>query len=235
MEKITFKLHPFFLITAFLCLILGYFRFFITFTLIILFHECGHILMMLIYKWDIKKIILLPFGGLTICNVNINTPLKEEMLVALMGPIFQIIYSILFKNNLVLNIHYTLLFFNLLPIYPLDGYKILTVFLNIIRPFYFTLIISLLISLTILLILPFFYIVLWFILILLILLFQNIKIIKNYKLIWYRFLYERVNYNIKYSKIKVIKNIQNMFKDTFHFIEKNGIITDEKKYLRGKW
>ena len=231
MEKTIFKLHPFFLLTAFLCLILGYFRFFLTFTLIILFHECGHILMMLIFKWPIKKVVLLPFGGITICDVNINRPLKEEFLVALTGPIFQVIYSILFKNDLVLSIHYPLLFFNLLPIYPMDGYKILNVILNSKIPFYFTLIITFLISLTCLIMLPFFYFDLWFMLILFILLFQNFKIVKNFKLIWYRFLYERVNYNLKYQKVKIIKNIKNMFKDTFHFILKDDIITDEKTYL----
>ena len=235
MGKNIFKLHPLFIVTAFFCLFLGYFRFFITFTLIILFHECGHILMMLLFKWPIKKVILLPFGGLTICDTLINKSLKEDFLVAITGPIFQMIYAYFFKSPLVLSIHYPLLIFNLLPIYPMDGYKILNVFLNKTFPFYFTLSLTFFISILFLVFLPFIYFDFLFFLILLFLFFHNIKFFKNKSYLWHKFLEERIYYDFNFSKIKIISNIKRMYQGTYHFFKKDGIIIDEKNYLMRKW
>ena len=54
----------------------------------------------------------MPFGGLTIFNNKINHPLKEELFVSLLGPIFQLIIGLFIKDNTLLNIHYSLLLFN---------------------------------------------------------------------------------------------------------------------------
>mgnify|MGYP004675400503 CR=1 FL=1 len=58
-------------------------------------------------------------------------PLKEEFLVTVMGPFFQIIGAFFYyqvtKNELFLFYHHVLLFLNLLPIIPLDGSKIINV------------------------------------------------------------------------------------------------------------
>ena len=56
--KTTFKIHPIYIIVAFICLLTGYFRLLVTTTLIILFHELGHIFMMLYFKIPIDKIII---------------------------------------------------------------------------------------------------------------------------------------------------------------------------------
>ena len=51
------------------------------------------------------------------------------------------------------------------------------------------------------------------------------------KYLYSRFLLERFLYNIEYPSIKVIKNINNMFKNKTHLINTNNIIIEEKKYL----
>ena len=121
--------HPLFILIAFICSLTGHFREFTVFFLIIIIHELGHIIGGLYYNWPIKKIILLPFGGLTIFDQKLNCPLKEELIVTLLGPIFQIIFYCLcinlFKDNMILTkYHYPLLLFNLIPIIPLDGSKL---------------------------------------------------------------------------------------------------------------
>ena len=70
-------LHPIFIITIFVFILMGRFKFILYFMLLILVHELGHILISLIFKWNIDKIIILPFGGLTKYNQLINTPLIE--------------------------------------------------------------------------------------------------------------------------------------------------------------
>ena len=60
--------------------------------LLIIIHELGHILISLIFKWNIDKIIILPFGGLTKYNEIINRPLIEEFLISVAGITFQIIF-----------------------------------------------------------------------------------------------------------------------------------------------
>lgn len=94
LNKIYF--HPFFILVTFICSITGLFREFTVFFLIIVIHEIGHIIGGLYYNWPIDKIIILPFGGLTIFKQHLNVPLKEEFIVTLLGPIFQIIFYFLY-------------------------------------------------------------------------------------------------------------------------------------------
>ena len=49
-----------------------------------------------IFKWNIEKVILLPFGALTIFNEDLNRRMFEEFLIVIMGPLFQIIFTYLF-------------------------------------------------------------------------------------------------------------------------------------------
>ena len=56
-----FKIHPFTYIFIFIIIINGEFNKFASIMNIILFHELGHILSGLFFKWKIDKIIILPF------------------------------------------------------------------------------------------------------------------------------------------------------------------------------
>lgn len=128
------KIHPLYYVVAFICVITGNFRPFVIVNALILVHEIGHILAGTYFKWNIERIVLLPFGGMTIFNEKVNRPIKEEFIIALMGPIFQILFFHIIQNRYYMytsNFHYGLLFFNLLPIIPLDGSKILSCILNL--------------------------------------------------------------------------------------------------------
>ena len=129
-------------------------------------HELGHFTIAKILNIKVKKIIIYPFGGMTKLDTLINQKIEKELLVALSGIIFQFIYYLiicyLYKINLIreytINL-YTLynnemIFFNLLPIYPLDGSKILNLLLNTLLPYKIANIITIIISIiTIILIL----------------------------------------------------------------------------------
>ena len=85
-------IHPIFIITLFIFILIGEFRFITYFMLLILVHELGHLFISLLFKWNIDKIIILPFGGLTKYNEIINRPLIEEFLVAISGIILQLTF-----------------------------------------------------------------------------------------------------------------------------------------------
>lgn len=225
--KNIFKIHPLFYIVGFICFITGYFKIFVIFSSIILFHELGHIIAGLICRWRIDKIILLPFGGITIFKESLNKPLKEELFIALLGPLFQVVYFFIIDDVVFRNLNLIILLFNLLPIVPLDGSKLVNVFLNIFLPFKKSHILTIYISM-ISIIFIFFTIIFKFnILFLLILIFIFIEIIKEYykhEYYFNKFLLERYLYNFNFKKIKKIKNIKDIYKNKKH------IIYFDKKY-----
>ena len=112
--------------------------------LIILIHELGHIVMALIFSYKIKKINIYPFGGYTIIENDINVTFISEFMVFLGGILFQTIFfmfsSLLLDNTtyiykLIKEYNLSILIFNLLPVFPLDGSKVLNIVLNKILPF----------------------------------------------------------------------------------------------------
>ena len=77
--------------------------------------------------------MLLPFGALTLFHEKINRPLKEEFIILIMGPIFQLIgtyFLCVFYYPLALEYSLVILGFNLLPIFPLDGSRLVNIILN---------------------------------------------------------------------------------------------------------
>lgn len=104
---------------------------------LIIIHELGHFLCALFFKINVDKIYIYPFGGISKFDISLNENLFKELLILIMGPIFQIIFYLILTHidyfNSYLSVitiyHYTILFFNLLPIYPLDGGKLLNIIL----------------------------------------------------------------------------------------------------------
>ncbi|GAB3050256.1 stage IV sporulation intramembrane metalloprotease SpoIVFB [Virgibacillus ainsalahensis] len=133
---------------------------------IVLFHEIGHYIMARLFGWRIKSIMLWVFGGVMETDEHGNKPIREEALVTIAGP-FQhvIIFIILFflsaaelapASVLELIFYYNtvILVFNLLPIWPLDGGKLLLLMFSSIMPYkkayYSTIIFSMISSLLLL-------------------------------------------------------------------------------------
>lgn len=236
------KFHPFFYFVVMAAVVTGNFNNFILFMSIIIFHELGHISVGLLFKWKLEKIIILPFGGLTIFDEYINRPILEEFLVCIAGPIFQIIYYFLVSNFFdIKNIHYSLLFFNLLPLVPLDGSKLLNLCLNKLLPFYsshiLTSVVSILIAFLGLLILVKWKWNLLLFLTLLLLIFKTIKEIKNTNYIFNRFLLERYIRNLNIIKIKKIRgsNLKRIYRDYKHvFIYDKNYYT-EREIIRKRF
>lgn len=233
------EIHFLYYLVAAVAVFTGFFKDFLIFTSIIFIHEIGHVLVALYYKWNIAKILILPFGGLTIFNEQINKSLKEELHILIGGPLLQTSFFILMyniTNNYVFyNYHFFILLFNLLPIFPLDGSKLLNIILNKIIPFKISYIITLVISIIIIFFITIFIFNNNF-LIIITFLFLLIKVIIEFFKISYifnKFLFERYIYPFSFKKTKIIKGdkLYKMFKEKKHLFCIDNTYVSEKKVL----
>lgn len=235
-----FKVNPLtyaLILSVFLC---GYFNYFLIISIILLFHDLSHLIFIKIFNYQIIKIEILPFGSIILTNINYNIHNLKLFIISIAGILMQlllfIIFYYLFNLNLINNLSYRIflyynkliIYFNLLPIISLDGNKILLSIISSFLPFKLSLKISNIISLLFIIILLFNNVLsLNLILIITYLLYNNYGEIININLIYTKFLLERYLYKIRYSKVKYISNINNLYKLRFNFI--NHI--NEEKYL----
>lgn len=223
----------------------GLFKNTIFFTSIIFVHELGHFLIAKLLGWNVEKIYFYPYGGYTKFNGDLNKPKKEELLIMLMGPIFQIVFYILISKFLTINelalfknYHYSILIFNLLPIYPLDGGKLLNIIINYFssfrRSFRLTMFISYLGVLTIIFvfILKKTSLSLSLVLVLILVISKLTSELRKEKYYFNKFLLERYLNKYNFSKVKVIKGINDMSRDYKHVIFYNSKTISEKDLLQ---
>ena len=240
------EFHYSFLIMALGLVLTGHFSNLFIFTSLILIHEFGHYFMARIFGYKVEKIIIYPYGGLTKIDTLINTSIGNELIVSIFGIVTQCIYFfliyILYINgivreyiyNLFCLYHKSMLIFNLLPIIPLDGFKILNLLLS--KFFCFNLSNNISVFLSLVSLVLFLYSGLfeknYSIIFVIGILMQNIyRYYYNIKYIYNRFLIERYIYDIRFKKNRVIDNINKMYKNSSHFFVKNGSFIDEKLFL----
>ena len=233
--KNIFKIHPFTYIIALIFILIGYFKFYLSFMLVLFIHELGHITLSLIFKWHIKSIILLPLGLLLKFEDNLNKSLIEEFIISISGIVFQLVFITFIHNYYLVISSNIILIFNILPIYPLDGSKVINIVLNKITNFKTSYFLTLILSFITLIILISISIInksLIFIISFIPLLINIIELITNKDNVFIKFLLERYLYNIKFKKYKYINNIKHMKRDYTHYIINGNIVESEKTFLR---
>lgn len=109
----------------------------ITLFSIVIIHELGHYAAARIFGWRVTEVQILPFGGVAKVDESGNIPAIEEIIVAIAGPLqngIMIVMAILFFQfglwssewtSFFIDANLTIALFNLLPIVPLDGGRIL--------------------------------------------------------------------------------------------------------------
>ena len=244
------EFHYTYLIIALGFILTGYFPNLIIFTSIIIIHELGHYTIAKINKLNVEKIIIYPYGGLVKMNNPINTSIKKELAVAISGILFQLIYYliiiILHKQGIIRDYIFNLfamyntsiLTFNILPIHPLDGSKILNLLLSTILPFNLSNKLNITISIITLILLiniNYYQFNYTTILIIGVILDNLIKYHKQLKYIFNKFLLERYIYKLTYNKTKKISKINNMYKEKYHILKENNTYITEKQALSKKF
>lgn len=239
--KINNYTYLFFLI----CALVGYLKNIIIIFSICLFHELGHIFFIKLFKYNIDCIELLPFGGYTQVNKKINSSINKDIIINLGGVFFQLIlllFLFLFKHrfniityNLIYQYNLILMFFNLIPVIPLDGNNIIHLLFEKIFSYELSyklnFIVSLISILSFLFINYYFNIDNYFIFSFLI--YKSLTYLKDYKYLKNRFLLERYLYDLEYKKIENnTKNLNELKKEVLHYFKENNKYIKEKNRIK---
>lgn len=240
--KVNF-LTIYFLLLLFFC---GYLKVGLIIFLIVIIHEIGHVFFIKLFKYKILDITIYPFGGVTRVFKDINTPVKREVLIASGGILFQLLLFIIIHflpvspltKDLMYKYNLSIMFFNMLPIIPLDGSIILQALLNKLFSFKTSYYISFFVSCLGIV----FYLLsnYWFslnnYLIVTLFVVKTYYAYKNYNYIFNKFLLERYlnKYEFKYISTKE-GNLDILKLDTYQYFKENRKIVGENKKLQERF
>lgn len=233
------EIHNITYITMLISFLSGYFQYIYILLLIIFIHEFGHFFISNLINIKANKIIIYPFGGLTIYDSDLNLNTNKELVSLLGGITFQLLFYflvvIIHNNNLMTHnvfniikrINIILISFNFLPILPLDGGRLLNILLDKIFPYKLSNKLTLIVSILFLGLFIIYKRTILSILLFVFLLKEIILEINNIDNKYMTFLFERYKNNYSFKKIKRINNLNKFKRDYYHII--NGVT--ERKYL----
>ena len=233
------EIHNITYITMLISFLSGYFQYIYILLLIIFIHEFGHFFISNLINIKANKIIIYPFGGLTIYDSELNLNTNKELVSLLGGITFQLLFYflvvIIHNNNLMTHnvfniikrINIILISFNFLPILPLDGGRLLNILLDKIFPYKLSNKLTLIVSILFLALFIMYKRTILSILLFVFLLKEIILEINNIDNKYMTFLFERYKNNYSFKKIKRINNLNKFKRDYYHII--NGVT--ERKYL----
>ena len=240
--KVNF-LTLYFLLLLFLC---GFIKIGLIIFFIVILHELGHVFFIKLFKYKIIDITIYPFGGIIKTDKDINTPPNKELLISSGGILAQIILFIVISflpiNILTKEIFYkynlSIMFFNILPIIPLDGSIIINSLLNKVLSYKISYYLYIIISIIFTII--YFLFNYWYsinnYLIVSLFIIKTYYAIKNYKYLKTRFLLERYlnKYEFKYLSTKT-GNLDILKLDTYQYFREQDRIISEHKKLQEKF
>ncbi len=141
------RIHLLFWAVIGLSVATGYFLEVITLFVIVFIHELGHVAVARELGWQVTEIQLLPFGGVAHMEDETAAEPLDEIVVALAGPFMNITMAFLsllcWKTGIwseewthfFVTSNFLIAGFNLLPIWPLDGGRILQAVLSYRLPY----------------------------------------------------------------------------------------------------
>ena len=140
MAGIKLSIHPLFFALGFFYAITGQIFIFIICTATAVVHELGHSFVSGNLGYRLNKITLMPFGAVVVGDIE-GLSFKDQTKIALAGPIINLCVSLFFVaiwwiypncyayTDVVVYSNLSMALVNLLPIYPLDGGRIVFCYL----------------------------------------------------------------------------------------------------------
>ena len=140
MAGIKLSIHPLFFALGFFYAITGQIFIFIICTATAVVHELGHSFVSGNLGYRLNKITLMPFGAVVVGDIE-GLSFKDQTKIALAGPIINLCVSLFFVaiwwiypncyayTDVVVYSNLSMALVNLLPIYPLDGGRIVLCYL----------------------------------------------------------------------------------------------------------
>ena len=137
MGGINLSVHPLFFAFGFYYALTGRIFIFIIYTLSAVVHELGHSLVATSSGYKLNKITLMPFGAVVSGNID-GLKLNDEIKIALAGPFVNLAIGLLFVaswwiypesyafTDVVAEANFSMALDNFLPIFPLDGGRVLS-------------------------------------------------------------------------------------------------------------
>ena len=205
-------------------------------------HELGHCLAAKTFSIPVKKIIIYPLGGISIFDMDININKIKEFWILIMGPLFQtlayLLLNLIIKDKTLIKMyHFGILSFNLLPIYPLDGGRILNLFINHLLPYKKSFKLSILISYIITILVLFsnthfnINMIITYVLLITIIRKEQLKL----SFYFYKFLLERLLKKYYFKKNTIVYKLDDYYKYKNNYIKQGKNIYSEKEYLVKKY
>lgn len=193
---------------------------------------------------EVDKIYLYPLGGISKFNLSLNDSIKKEFLILIAGPIFQELAKYLLlillptEQEIIYLYHYGILIFNLLPVYPLDGGKLINLLLSIFLPIKTSFNLSIYLSYLIIIIyfvINITHITINTIIITMFLIYKVTKEKKQISYLYQKMLLERHLKKIKYHDTKLIKDPNKFYRNHNHLLKIGDNYYYEKDFLIKKY
>jgi stage IV sporulation protein FB len=149
---VTLSLHPLFVLVMLTSVLTGHFIEIMTLFTLVFIHELGHATAASLLGARVLSIQMLPFGGVAVIEDQGKLNVWKEIVIALAGPLqngIMIIILLWFRNvsgaehdyiNYIIQGNTVIALFNLLPILPLDGGKILQALISLSLSYHRTLV-----------------------------------------------------------------------------------------------
>ncbi len=137
MGGINLSVHPLFFAFSFYYALTGRFLTFVMYTLTAVVHELGHSFVATSAGYKLNKITLMPFGAVVKGDID-GLKLSDEIKIALAGPLLNFLIALFFVScwwvfpeiyaftDVAVQANLSMAMFNLLPVFPLDGGRVIS-------------------------------------------------------------------------------------------------------------